>query len=174
MDIQKIGVKFFVEDSDAVVQKDLIPVFHSWIQEKSVDGHLLIDVHDYSHVPNGPGILLVAHEGNFCMDEEGGTGLIYTRKQPQEGDLPARVKGVVQTALAACRLLESAESLILKFKTDGFEVIANDRLAIENVDDSAAQLTAAVQSAAGADATVERKADCARERLALVVRGASV
>jgi hypothetical protein len=172
MDIQKIGVKFCVEDSDAVVQKDIIPVFHSWIREKSVDGHLLIDVHDYSHVPSGPGVILVAHEGNFYMDEEGGTGLTYTRKQPQEGDLESRVKGVIQIARKACRRLQLADSLNLKFKTE-FEVISNDRLALENSDEAAAQLSAAVQAAAGAEATVVRKENCSKERLSLIVRGAS-
>jgi hypothetical protein len=173
MDIQKIAVKFYLENSDEVVQKDFIPVFHSWIQEKSVDGHLLIDVHDYSHVPEGPGVILVAHEGNFYMDEEGGTGLVYTRKQPQEGDLEARVRGVLKTALDACRRLESAEGLNLKFKTGEFEVVSNDRLALDNSDEAAAQLSAAVQAVAGADAAVEKKENSSKERLTLVVRGAS-
>jgi hypothetical protein len=173
MDIQKIGVKFCVEDSDSVVQKDIIPVFHSWIREKSVDGHMLIDVHDYSHVPEGPGVILVAHEGNFYMDEEGDAGLLYTSKQLQEGDLEARVKGVIQTALDACSRLESAEGLNLKFKKDEFEVISNDRLALENGDEAATQLSSAVQAIAGEDATVEKKDNCAKERLTIVVKGAS-
>ncbi|MDA0836257.1 MAG: hypothetical protein O3B01_00580 [Planctomycetota bacterium] len=174
MDIQKIGIKFYLEDSESVEQKDFIPVFHSWIREKSVDGHLLIDIHDYSHVPGGPGILLVAHEGNFYMDEEGGTGLLYTRKQSQDGDLEARVRGVVTTALDACRRLESDESLNLKFKTDQFDVISNDRLSLDNSDEAAAQLAAAVQAVAGADAIVEKKQNCPKERLTLTVTGASV
>ena len=30
----------------------------------------LIDVADYSHVPDGPGVMLVAHEGFFSLDQE--------------------------------------------------------------------------------------------------------
>ena len=52
---------------------DFIPVFHRWIQKQTVSGHLLIDVHDYSHIHQGPGILLVGHEGNFSIDLADGT-----------------------------------------------------------------------------------------------------
>ena len=60
MDLYKIGVKIFVTNPQTVNIRDFIPVFHSWIQQHKVAGHQLIDVHDYSHVHNGSGILLVA------------------------------------------------------------------------------------------------------------------
>ena len=34
----------------------------------AVPDHLLIDVADYAHVPNGPGTVLVAHEANIHID----------------------------------------------------------------------------------------------------------
>src|ERR1700733_4094441 len=108
MDLYKIGVKIFVSNPKAVDIHEFIPVFHGWIRQQKIEGHQLIDVHDYSHVANGPGILLVAHEGNFSMDQEDGRlGLFYYRKRELSGTLEANLKTVVNTALNACKLLEA-------------------------------------------------------------------
>ena len=68
MDAHKISVKFFVDRPWAVQGHEFVPVFHSWIQLKTVPDHMLIDVADYSHVKDGPGTLLVAHEANIYLD----------------------------------------------------------------------------------------------------------
>ena len=70
MDLQKFGVKLFFNTNGSFDSKDFIPVFHNWIQDKVVPNHLLIDVADYSHIPDGPGVMLIAHEGNFSLDQE--------------------------------------------------------------------------------------------------------
>ena len=40
----------------------LVPVFHQWIREKKIPDELLIDVADYAHVPQGPGVVLIDQE----------------------------------------------------------------------------------------------------------------
>jgi hypothetical protein len=52
MELQKCGVKLFLNMNESYSSKDFIPVFHSWIQDKVVDDHLMIDVADYSHIPS--------------------------------------------------------------------------------------------------------------------------
>ncbi|MEC9298045.1 MAG: hypothetical protein VYA38_01995, partial [Gemmatimonadota bacterium] len=77
---QRLGVKVFVEDQDTFDRARMIEVFHRWIQENRIPG-TLIDVHDYTHVPDGPGVLLVAHEWHLRTDEAGGRiGLEYELK----------------------------------------------------------------------------------------------
>ena len=62
---------------------DFVPVFHRLIQADALPGHLLIDVADYAHVPNGPGTLLVAREANVHMDRsDGRLAMAYVRKLP--------------------------------------------------------------------------------------------
>jgi hypothetical protein len=170
MDLYKIGIKMFVTDPQAVRLRDFIPVFHGWIQQQKVTGHLLIDVHDYSHVHDGPGILLVAHEGNFSMDLEGGRlGLFYYRKRPLEGGLETNLKSVTQTALQACKLLESEPKLDgLKFDTSEILVIANDRLLAPNDAIARAKLEPIIAKTLGKAAFAPQSSD-PRERLAFVV-----
>ena len=70
MDLQKFGIKLYLTTNGSFDSKDFIPVFHNWIQDKVVDDHLLIDVADYSHISDGPGVMLIAHEGHFSLDQE--------------------------------------------------------------------------------------------------------
>ena len=171
MDLYKIGVKIFVANPQGVDIHGFVPVFHGWIQQHKIDGHLLIDVHDYSHVANGPGILLVAHEGNFSMDQNGGRlGLFYYRKRPLEGGVEANLKTVMNTALQACKLLESEPKLNgIKFKTDEILVVANDRLLAPNDAASRARLEPIIAKALGKAKLAPQAAADPRERLAFVV-----
>jgi len=150
-DLSKFAVKFFVADPGAVDLREIIPVFHSWIQKQNFPGHLLIDVHDYSHVPDGPGILLVAHEGNFSLDrQEGPLGLLYYRKRPLDGNAGANLRTVLQAARQACRLLEAEPKLKgIKFREDEVLVIANDRLLAPNTPEALAAFQPVVAAALG-------------------------
>jgi hypothetical protein len=170
MDLYKIGVKIFVTNPEAVNLHDLIPVFQSWIQQQKIEGHQLIDVHDYSHVHDGPGILLVAYEGNFSMDQEDGRlGLFYYRKQPLQGGLEANLKGVLQIAHQACKLLEAEPKLSgIKFEMDQILVITNDRLLAPNDAATRTMLETVIASTLGA-AQLAPQAEDSRERLAFVV-----
>jgi hypothetical protein len=171
MDLYKIGVKIFVANPQGVDIHEFVPVFHGWIQQQKIDGHLLIDVHDYSHVANGPGILLVAHEGNFSMDQDGGRlGLFYYRKRPLAGGLEANLKTVTNTALQACKLLESEPKLKgIKFKTDEILVVANDRLLAPNDAAGRARLEPVIARTLGKAKLAPQAAADSRERLAFVV-----
>jgi hypothetical protein len=138
MDLQRIGIKIFAEDSAAVDVRDFIPVFHTWIQKQAVDNHMLIDVHNYSHIRNGPGILLVAQEGNFSIDlGDGRMGLLYYRKNGGSSFPP-----VLKAALQACSLLESDPTFAgkLRFRTDEMQIVANDRLLAPNSEETLSAL----------------------------------
>jgi len=146
MELHRIGVKFFVADPAAVQLEAFIPIFHGWIQKQALAAHLLIDVHDYSHVHNGPGILLVAHEGNFSIDmSDGRPGLMYYRKTPTTLSPVEHFTTVLRSALQACRLLE--KDARLRFNFDEFVVVANDRLNAPNTDRTFADLEPAISSA---------------------------
>jgi hypothetical protein len=176
-DLHRIGIKVPSADG-ALPARDLVPVFHRWIQTGAIPGHLLIDVADYDHVPEGPGVLLVAHEGNLGMDLIGGRlGLLYYRKQPLAGDLAARLRACIATALHACRLLERDAALAgrVRFNAGTLEIFANDRLHAPNeaatYDAFQPVLDGLLRTLYGdARCNVERPAD-ARARFGVTVTG---
>jgi len=136
VELQRLGVKIFFRESSQLDLGDLVPVFHSWIQKRLVEDHVLVDVHNYSHVHEGPGILLVAHEGNFSIDlENGRMGLFYYRKQPLDGALRSRLKDIFRTTLLGALLLEKESQLgKVQFSTDELLLVANDRLKAPNTE----------------------------------------
>ena len=174
MELQRLGIKFFVADPGAIKLDEFIPLFHRWIQEQAIEGHLLIDVHDYSHIQNGPGILLVAHEGNFSIDmSDGRPGLYYYRKTPTALPADGHIAMILKSGLAVRRLLEKDAKL--KFRPDEFVVIANDRLEAPNTDETFDAVQPAILSALGevfgqSSFKLTRASTDPKERLAILVQ----
>jgi hypothetical protein len=138
MELYKLGIKFFAFAGQRVDLKEFIPIFHEWIQKQIIKDHLLIDVHNYSHIHEGPGILLVAHQGNFNVDFiDGRMGFVYYRKQsvPNLADL-------MKPAIQGCRLLAEDPRMRgrLNFSTDEALIFANDRLIAPNIEETFSEL----------------------------------
>jgi len=137
MDLHKFCVKYFAENPSAVEIGSFIPVFHRWIQKQSVEG-MLVDVADYGHLPQSPGVLLVAHEADYCMDAmEGPLGLLYNRKTSIGGRLSDRIADAFRVALGACVKLENEPEFLgrVKFRAGSPIFIANDRLNVPNTEE---------------------------------------
>jgi hypothetical protein len=176
MDLHKFGIKFFAADGEGIDILKLIPIYHRWIQQKALED-LLIDVADYSHVPAGPGVMLIAHEGNYALDETGHErGVVYYSKQRLTGELPERLAQVARKALQAAELMSTNAELggALKVPGNRLQFFANDRLAAPNTDAAYAELEPALRAFldrlyAGARYTLTREVD-SKERLSVRVQ----
>ena len=167
-DLQRFAVKIYAERPVEI--GSFIPVFHRWIRDHAVEG-TLIDVADYGHLPEGPGVVLVGHEADYYMDSmEGPLGLLYSRKQPTPGALPARVEAALRAALAACSRLEEEFEGRLAFRKGEALFLSNDRLLAPNDEAAFAALRPALESAASAvfgRASLLREPGDPRRRLAV-------
>ncbi len=134
MQLQHVNVKLLVQNAPGANLEPLIPVFHSWIENQNGD-ELLIDVADYTHVPAGPGVVLIGHEGNYSVDNTGNRlGIRYNRKAVQDGDNQKCLTQAIRATLMACRRLEAEPRLGGKFRFNGrdIEIFINDRLIAPN------------------------------------------
>ncbi len=173
--IYKLGAKVHLVGTEGIDFGDFIEVFNRWIQDQPIPGHLLIDVHDYRHVQQGPGVLLVGHQGNFSLDfGEGRPGLVYYRKQPLGSYLSSNLHAVLATLLRACRLLQDSSGVELKFATGEVEVFTNDRLLAPNQKDGNAGFQKALSGVL--DLIANGSGECSvrggdpRERLAVTLK----
>ena len=135
---QRFGIKFFAAEAFEPGPRAVIPIFHQWIQQRRLDDELLIDVADYSHVFQGPGVLLISHEAHYSLDQaDGKLGLLYSRRRKGERDVPARLRAAFRAALKACRLLQDEPALSgkLRFRFDEAEFHIHDRLAAPRTPD---------------------------------------
>src|SRR5579862_6969934 len=136
MDLHKFSIKFFAHGAEQIDVLKLIPIYHRWIQQDLLED-LLIDVADYSHVPGGPGVMLIAHEGNYALDETAHErGVVYYSKQRLEGELPERLGHVARKALKAARLMCADAELegTLRVPGNRLQFFANDRRAAPNAE----------------------------------------
>lgn len=135
--VQHINVKIFAA-AGTVMPEEAIPVFHRWIKD-GVCPEMLIDVAEYRHVPAGPGIMLIALEANYSLDNrENRLGLLYNRKAALEGTFQSRLAQAHKAALEACDRLEKDAAFggKLKFNRSALEVFVNDRLLAPNNDET--------------------------------------
>ena len=138
MNIQHINIKFFIENPQSVNLADYSAVFNTWIQNHALE-ELLIDVADYLHVHNGPGLILIGHEADYSLDNRAGRlGLLYNRKEQLEGTTQERLAQAARAVLTAAHLLEKENGL--KFNTQEVQVIINDRLIAPNTAETFAEI----------------------------------
>ena len=177
MDLYRLGIKLFAANSPSLQTKGFVPIFHSWIQRQCVAGHQLIDVHDYSHIHHGPGILLVAHEGNFSTDlAEGKPGLAYFRKQLAGGTSEETLRASLKAALHAASLIEAEPSLEgrVRFLKDNLVVISNDRLLAPNNAATFEEVKRTLVKVFGAKAGFTHASAGTKDRLTILVSGTQV
>jgi hypothetical protein len=171
--LQHVNVKIFA--AGPVDLAAAVPVFHRWIRESACE-ELLIDVTDYRHVLDGPGVILVGHEANYSLDNSRGRlGLLYNRKAPVSGGPQDVIEQALRSALAACRLLEDEPEFggALAFNAGEIELTVNDRLLAPNTEESFRELKPAIERALDAvygpgRRTIERAGE-PRERLRIAI-----
>jgi len=172
LDLQRIVIKFFAVNPAPADPGTFIPILHRWIQTRRVEG-MLVDVADYGHLPDGPGVVLIGHEADYFLDSmEGPFGLLYSRKAPLSGSLADRIRAAFRAALVACARLEEEPEFkgTLKFKAGEPLFIANDRLLAPNTEETFAALRPELEGAlrsiyGGAQVALVRDARDPRSRL---------
>jgi hypothetical protein len=158
-----------------------IDIFHEWIRLKKLGG-ILLDVADYRHVPEGPGVMLITHEINFAMDYSGGRLGLFAQRKLGQGTTPqARILELVRATVALGARLETDPRLAGKLRLEGgsFEFMSNDRLLAPNTKEAYTALWPDVEAAAaviypGRTVLLSRVENDPRDRLTIRVEAGSV
>jgi hypothetical protein len=126
--LEKIQLKLYAEQAPDFELSRLVTIFHGIIRDRKLDD-VLIDVADYSHVHEGPGIVLIAHAADYYFDlGEGRAGLLFSRKREGPAEPVARLLDAFERTLKACQLLEAEPGLGLCFGTSDVRMALLDRL----------------------------------------------
>ena len=174
----RVCVKLYA--SEEAIEDDaklFVPIFHEWIREGAPGGLVLLDVADYAHVPESPGIMLICHEVNFSMDRaDGRLGLLAQRRIPIDGSPVDVVAKTLRQVLEVASRLEQHPRVDGAFKLDAavLRIEANDRLRLPNSDGGYEAFAPIIQEAVarvlgGAPPIVTRVENDPRDRLAVSV-----
>lgn len=175
MVVERFCLKFHAHPGQ-VDEAAFIPIFHEWIRLKTIPG-ALIDVADYRHVPEGPGIMLISHEINYAMEHGGGKfGLSAQRKLGSGATHEERIVDLAKRLALFGSLLEADGRLEGQLRLEGgtFTYVANDRLQLPNTNEAFAALKPELEAAGsklygGSPVTVTRVENDPRDRLSAVV-----
>ena len=130
---QRVVVKLYAPES-GIPDSVFVPIFHQWIRERALS-LVLLDVADYTHVPDSPGVMLIAHETAFALDRSDGRfGLSAQQRRPMRGDPIDGIAATLGQALAVAARLENDRRVRsrLEFDRTSFRIEANDRLRATN------------------------------------------
>jgi len=174
--IVRIGAKLYASNPEVVDPEAYIGLFHGWIQGRTLDG-LPIDVADYAHVPDGPGVMLIGHEADRALDlGEGRPGALYQRKRDLAGALEERLRTVLEAVQDTARRIEEDPAAAgVRFDRDEVLVRVLDRRLAPNEDATMEALRPALEAALatafpGREAALERIEDDPKGPFAVRVR----
>ncbi len=152
MNPARLSVRFAASDALA----DLAPtieMFHRFIQRGLVEG-LILDVADYRHVPDGPGVLLVGHDVDYGVTD---TAFTTVRKRHADDGAATQLRDTLRLGLGALDAIADDGQLAATFDRSRFTVTAFDRRLgspAEAVEALHAELAPVVAELYGTDATV--------------------
>lgn len=174
---KRLSVKLFARNPEVIDITAFTAVLQRWIQNHTIPG-LLIDVVDYKHMHEGPGIILIGDEGDTSYDlRDGKPGVMYVLKQYEETTLAGVLQNAFRALLVAAAALEAEDSLNgLRFDYSAVKVEFLDRLHYPNTPETWAALQTSgevagfVASRYDDAATIALAHEDPREVFALLVR----
>ena len=131
--MHKFGLKRKIKSINTDIES-FVPLFHNWIQEDKIPNHTMVDVANYKHIPDGPGIMLIAHEGHFSLDfEDDELGLLYVRKTPLGESNSETILAIQQILDFAVKLIKIDSKVGEKIEfSDKYQLFSNDRFELPN------------------------------------------
>lgn len=167
MTTTRVAVEFPLAAGVELPLEPLTEALHRWIREDLVlKDDTPIDVVDYSHVPAGPGVMLVTHEGQYRVRTDEGRVWVgwFGRRGPVPDSLEAATRKAIRRAAKAVQLL-GADDTLGRPAADlqNWTLKVEDRLLASNDDTSFEALRPELQqtlhAAVGGDVELARTGD---------------
>lgn len=134
MSPKRVAVKLFASPDPAtpVEVAPFGPLFHTFIQNRSVEG-LLIDVADYAHVSDGPGVMLIGHDVDYSIDQAAGLAGLRTLGKHLDGvAFDDALRETIRKAVDCVIAIETDGRTGLCFDASPVEIQLVDRLQAPN------------------------------------------
>ena len=131
--LQRIQIKIMADGAGTDLEP-FLAIFGRWRHEKDHPAEW-VDVADYAHMANGPGVMLIGHRCSVSLDlTNPGPGILYTARKGLNGTHAERIASAFGSCLElAKRLAEENEfPKPLHLRTDSFDIRFTDRMETPN------------------------------------------
>lgn len=146
MDLQQIQWKIHLRDGNAPHPHAWFKSFATWINNSP---EILVDVADYSHVEDGPVIILVGHEAHYSIDHAGRRlGLLRDQRHWMSGNNTEKLLSTLRATLTGAARLEgdSAIQPTPGFLASDLKLVINSRAIAPNTDETLQAIKPELQS----------------------------
>jgi len=136
--LQRVCAKFYAGEPSSIRDETFVPIFHEWIRKRSLNA-VLLDVADYTHAPDSPGVMLIGHDATYALDRSDGRfGLLVQRRRPIGETAADAIAAALRGLIAVAEKLESDRRLTgkLSFDKNSIRIEANDRLRAPNTSEA--------------------------------------
>lgn len=166
--LQKLDLKLYLAVEPGLgrdeVSDRLIAVFGRWRHDEGED---VVDLQDYAHVPNGPGIVLVSKRWVLSIDwTDNQPGVLLSTRRRLEGTMSERFAQATRLLFEKATRLMKEEELkdIVRPRCGELSIAVNDRLLFPNSDAADGELRPEVLALVerlypGAHCEIERVSD---------------
>jgi hypothetical protein len=135
-DLQRVCLKILTDAPASLNLDPFLAIFSRW-RTDAADPAQWVDLADYAHMPQGPGVMLIGHRCNFSFDlGTQGPGILYCSKKGLEGSLENRLRTVFREGfLRSQRLAAEPEFPAgVHLRAGALELTFNDRLETPNTE----------------------------------------
>lgn len=147
--LQRLDIKLYLTVQTGLTPDEvwtrLIAVFGRWRHD---EGEELVDLQDYAHVTNGPGIVLVSKRWVLSIDwSDGEPGVLLSTRRDLEGALSERFVRATRVLLEKAGRLLAEEELrdIVKPRCGELSIAVNDRVLYPDPGEADAELRPEVE-----------------------------
>ncbi len=141
-DLQRIDLKVLAIAPAKPPLDPILTIFDRWRKEEDAPSDW-VDLADYAHMPQGPGVMMAGKRENFAVDtNEPGLGILLQTRKDLDGAVEQRFLEAFRRHLRlAARLAGEAEwPSEIKVDSSKWLITVNDRLHFPNNDESEHEL----------------------------------
>lgn len=124
----KLSIKVALQATRKIEADEVVRMFSRWIEDGVLADKKPIEVIDYSHVPFGPGVMLVMEQSEFTFYPGDKCALTYSARREGSPDLAKEMPCAVGALLTGAHLVEGSPEMqdVVALRLDRFDVSVVD------------------------------------------------
>ncbi|MGK5093049.1 hypothetical protein WDW89_13660 [Deltaproteobacteria bacterium TL4] len=145
-DLQRINIKVLTPTPEGFKAEPFLKILNHWNETEEE----WLDIADYLHLQDGPGVVLLGPKRFVSFDRtEGADGILYCQRNGLEGSLKARFVEVLNNGILFAKKMRGEEACPSDVSTETTQLIItiNDRKQAPHSEQTARQLGSVIQEA---------------------------
>ena len=123
-----LSIKVALDATRKIEAGEVVNMFSRWLRDGVLADKRPVEVIDYTHVPFGPGVMLVMEQSEFALYPGDKCALTYSARREGRADLAKEMPRAVGALLTGAHLVEGSPEMedMVALRLDRFDVSVVD------------------------------------------------